>query len=72
MQERREIEKAIADDAIYTTPTPVPGHDATWLEGQELRAIKEEDKEYADTKRQLRTEIREMRRTVRYRLNSLS
>ncbi|XP_077991965.1 cilia- and flagella-associated protein 43-like [Glandiceps talaboti] len=63
-QELSEKDKAMENDEIYTTPTPVPSSDATWLELQELEAIKEEDKQYADMKKGLRTEIRDLRRTI--------
>ena len=39
-QERQEkdeaMEKAMEDGVIYSTPTPTPGADATWLEIKEL------------------------------------
>ncbi|XP_070541265.1 cilia- and flagella-associated protein 43-like isoform X2 [Ptychodera flava] len=63
-QELSEKEKAVENDQIYTTPTPIPSSDATWLELQELEAIKEEDKQYADMKKDLRTDIRDLRRTI--------
>ncbi|CAH1784594.1 unnamed protein product [Owenia fusiformis] len=71
-EEREKIEKenAIINDTIYTTPTPTPESDATWVEVKELEAIKEEDKEYADVKKQLRTEIRDIRRTIQDMMKS--
>ncbi|XP_074642124.1 cilia- and flagella-associated protein 43-like isoform X2 [Tubulanus polymorphus] len=64
----KETEKAADDDDddedVYTTPTPTLGADSTWLDHREVDAIKEEDKEYADMKKQLRTEIRDMRRMI--------
>ena len=54
----------IEADNIYSTPTPTPGADATWLEERELEAHMEEDKQYSDVKKDLRTAIRDMRRKV--------
>ena len=65
LEKEQKIEAMIESDNIYSTPTPTPGADATWLEVRELEAHMEEDKEYADVKKDLRTEIRNMRRKVR-------
>ena len=58
------IERAINNDEIYSTPTPLPKADTTWLEARELLAHTDEDKQYSDTKKDLRFEIREVRRLV--------
>ncbi|XP_064602614.1 cilia- and flagella-associated protein 43-like isoform X2 [Liolophura sinensis] len=63
-KEQLEKERALASDEIYTTPTPTPGADATWLECREIEAHKEEDKQYSDVKNGLRVQIRDMRRTI--------
>ncbi|XP_077865529.1 LOW QUALITY PROTEIN: cilia- and flagella-associated protein 43-like [Saccoglossus kowalevskii] len=63
-QEKSEKKKAMESDEIYTTPTPTPGDDPTWLELQEIEALKEEDKQYSNEKRLLRTEVRDLRRTI--------
>ncbi|XP_067656775.1 cilia- and flagella-associated protein 43-like isoform X1 [Haliotis asinina] len=60
----RKKQEAIDQDIIYKTPTPTPKADATWLEERELEALIDEDKQYADTKIQLRTQIRDIRRTI--------
>ena len=59
------IEKAINSDEIYSTPTPLPKADTTWLEAREMLAHTEEDKQYSVAKKDLRYEIREVRRMVR-------
>lgn len=33
------IEQAIETDTIFSTPTPVPAGDATWLEVKEMEVI---------------------------------
>ena len=58
------IEKAIEADAIFKTPTPVPGADATWMQAKELEAHEKENMQYSDVKRDLREKIRDMRRQV--------
>lgn len=58
------IERAIDNDEIYSTPTPMPKADNTWLEAREIMAHSEEDKQYSDTKKDLRLEIRDVRRMV--------
>ncbi|XP_013386289.1 cilia- and flagella-associated protein 43 isoform X2 [Lingula anatina] len=63
-EETEQLEKEQSTEEVYTTPTPVPGHDSTWLQAQELMSIKEEDKEYAEVKKQLRLEIKDMRKTI--------
>lgn len=72
---REEKEKAVRDEAvardeIYRTPTPTPADDATWLQVQELEAFKEEDRQYADVKKNLRVSIRDMRRTLQTMLKT--
>lgn len=64
LEKEKQIETAIESDKIYSTPTPTPGSDATWLEERELEAILEEDKQYASLKKELRIQIRDMRRQV--------
>ncbi|XP_064629915.1 cilia- and flagella-associated protein 43-like isoform X2 [Lineus longissimus] len=51
-------------EEVYTTPTPTPGADSTWIEIREMEAHQEEDKKYSEKKKQLRTEIREMRKII--------
>ncbi|KAK3096042.1 hypothetical protein FSP39_022384 [Pinctada imbricata] len=63
-KERIAMEKARDSDEIYTTPTPEPPSDATWLQVQELEAVKEEDAQYSSMKKDLRVQIRDMRRTI--------
>lgn len=58
------IERAINNDEIYSTPTPVPKADTTWIEARQILAHSEEDKQYSEVKKELRYEIREIRRTV--------
>lgn len=61
---RIALEKALETDDIYTTPTPSLGSDPTWMEMKELEAIRKEDMEYAEVKKGLRSEIRDLRRTI--------
>lgn len=63
-EKQAAIEKAIEEDAIFQTPTPVPGADATWMEAKEQEAHNKENMQYADIKRDLREKIRDMRRQV--------
>ncbi|KAL5017485.1 hypothetical protein ScPMuIL_007074 [Solemya velum] len=63
-KERLAREKAMETDEIYTTPTPVAPGDSTWYQIQLLEAHKEEDKQYTDLKKDLRVQIRDMRRTI--------
>ena len=58
------IERAINNDEIYSTPTPVPKADNTWIEARQILAHSEEDKQYSEVKKDLRYEIRDIRRTV--------
>ncbi|XP_071090035.1 cilia- and flagella-associated protein 43-like isoform X1 [Haliotis cracherodii] len=60
----RKKQEAIDQDIIYKTPTPTPKADATWLEERELEALIDEDQHYAETKTGLRTQIRDIRRTI--------
>ena len=64
LEKEKRIEEAIEQDNIFSTPTPQPGADATWMEERELEAHIEEDKQYAGVKKELRTFIRDMRRQV--------
>lgn len=63
-KEREALERAIATDEIYTTPTPTAALDATWQDVQRLESFKAEDSQYAEVKKDLRVQIRDMRRTV--------
>ncbi|KAL4232016.1 Cilia- and flagella-associated protein 43 [Mactra antiquata] len=63
-KEKQKRNEALERDEIYKTPTPTPEDDATWLQVQELESFKEEDKQYADVKKNLRVSIRDMRRTL--------
>lgn len=58
------MQAARESDEIYTTPTPVPPSDATWLHVQSIENLKKEDNQFADVKKELRGQIREMRRTI--------
>ncbi|XP_021355562.1 cilia- and flagella-associated protein 43-like isoform X2 [Mizuhopecten yessoensis] len=60
----KAMEMARETDEIYTTPTPVPPADATWLNIQSIENLKKEDNQFADVKQDLRMQIREMRRTI--------
>lgn len=62
--EASEKQQKIVKDGIYTTPTPTPSEDATWLEKAVSETQREEAKKYADIKRKLRQEIQELRNTV--------
>ena len=64
-EKEKAIDKAIEEDDIFNTPTPVPGADATWMEIKELEAHKKENMQYSDVKHDLREKIRDMRRQVR-------
>ncbi|XP_071946948.1 cilia- and flagella-associated protein 43-like [Antedon mediterranea] len=55
---------AMENDQIYVTPTPTPKGDPTWMEVKVMEAIREEDKEFAEQKKTLRTEIRDLRRQI--------
>ncbi|PIK58588.1 putative WD repeat-containing protein 96-like [Apostichopus japonicus] len=61
---RTALENALESDDIYSTPTPSLGSDPTWMEMKELEAIRKEDMEYAEVKKGLRSEIRDLRRTI--------
>ncbi|XP_053407637.1 cilia- and flagella-associated protein 43-like isoform X4 [Mercenaria mercenaria] len=69
-KEKVKRDEALERDEIYKTPTPVPEPDATWLQVQELESFKEEDKQYADVKKNLRVSIRDMRRTLQSMLKN--
>ncbi|CAH1259174.1 CFAP43 [Branchiostoma lanceolatum] len=57
-------EEAVSKDEIFTTPTPTPASDATWLESKIQQAIRLESQQYSDLKKELRSQIRDMRRTI--------
>ncbi|XP_072041951.1 LOW QUALITY PROTEIN: cilia- and flagella-associated protein 43-like [Amphiura filiformis] len=58
------LEKALEQDEIYMTPTPTLAGDPTWREVKEMEAVRAEDMEYSDVKKDLRNDIRELRRTI--------
>ncbi|KAM7447734.1 Cilia- and flagella-associated protein 43 [Porites harrisoni] len=62
--EASEKQQKIVKDGIYTTPTPTPSEDATWLEKAVSESQREEAKKFAEIKRKLRLEIQELRETV--------
>jgi len=62
--EASEKQQKIVKDGIYTTPTPTPSEDATWLEKAVSETQREEAKKFAEIKRKLRHEIKELRDTV--------
>ncbi|XP_019644439.1 PREDICTED: cilia- and flagella-associated protein 43-like isoform X1 [Branchiostoma belcheri] len=57
-------EEAMSKDEIFSTPTPTPASDATWLENKIQQAIRLESQQYSDLKKDLRSQIRDMRRTI--------
>lgn len=62
--EASEKQQKVIKDGIYTTPTPTPSEDATWLEKAVSETQREEAKKFAEIKRKLRQEIQELRHTV--------
>lgn len=60
----RMKKEALEKEAIYRTPTPEPRVNCTWLEEREFEALREEEKQYADTKKNLRQQIRDIRKTI--------
>ncbi|PFX29198.1 cilia- and flagella-associated protein 43-like [Stylophora pistillata] len=62
--EASEKQQKVIKDDIYTTPTPTPSEDATWLEKAVSETQREEAKKFAEIKRKLRQEIQELRQTV--------
>ncbi|XP_041476459.1 cilia- and flagella-associated protein 43-like isoform X2 [Lytechinus variegatus] len=62
--ENMTIEKAIESDQIYMTPTPTLTGDPAWMDVKELEALHDEDKQYATVKKDLRGEIRDLRRMI--------
>jgi len=64
MEKEKLIETKIENDEIFTTPTPTPSADATWLQAIQLQAHEQEDQQYASLKQDLRHQIREMRRQL--------
>ncbi|KAL8576297.1 hypothetical protein ACOMHN_006220 [Nucella lapillus] len=65
-KERAEEMKkdALEKEAIYRTPTPEPRANSTWLEEKEFEVLREEEKQYADKKKNLRENIRDIRKTI--------
>lgn len=67
----KAIEVAIEKDELYETPPPVAAPDSTWLETMFLEAHQQEDETYSPLKRELRNQIRDMRREVSYIYSNL-
>lgn len=67
--EASEKQQKVVKDGIYTTPTPTPSEDATWLEKAVSETQREEAKKFAEIKRTLRQEIQELRQTVLQMMN---
>ncbi|XP_078484359.1 cilia- and flagella-associated protein 43 [Ciona intestinalis] len=68
-QEEQEESDAIrpksgARSEVTMTPTPTPQSDATWLDTRTLLAVKEENAKYDEVKRDLRKNIKELRKTI--------
>ncbi|XP_076460305.1 cilia- and flagella-associated protein 43-like [Babylonia areolata] len=65
-KERTETMKkeALEKEEIYRTPTPEPRANSTWLEEREFEVLREEEKQYADKKKHLREQIRDIRKTI--------
>nr|KAG5714383.1 hypothetical protein BaRGS_018600 [Batillaria attramentaria] len=66
VKERAERMKkeALEKEEIYRTPTPEPRANSTWLEEREFEALREEEKQYSETKKNLRHQIRDIRKTI--------
>ncbi|CAD5121750.1 DgyrCDS10227 [Dimorphilus gyrociliatus] len=60
----KQITEAIEKDQIFETPTPKPAADATWLDRKKLEAVRVENKQFEDLKKDLRCEIRDIRRKL--------
>uniref|UniRef100_F6U441 Cilia- and flagella-associated protein 43 n=1 Tax=Ciona intestinalis TaxID=7719 RepID=F6U441_CIOIN len=56
--------KSGARSEVTMTPTPTPQSDATWLDARTLLAVKEENAKYDEVKRDLRKNIKELRKTI--------
>lgn len=56
--------EALEKEEIYRTPTPEPRTNSTWLEEKEFEVLREEEKQYADKKKHLREQIRDIRKTI--------
>nr|KAG5692265.1 hypothetical protein BaRGS_007173 [Batillaria attramentaria] len=56
--------EALEKEEIYRTPTPEPRANSTWLEEREFEALREEEKQYSETKKNLRHQIRDIRKTI--------
>ena len=65
-KERIENAKQAAQDRdeIYVSPPPSPRTNATWLEQREIDARRQENQHYADVKKDIRSQIRDIRRTI--------
>ncbi|CAL1546993.1 unnamed protein product [Lymnaea stagnalis] len=67
--ERRELielakQQAQDNDQIYVSPPPSPRLNSTWLEQRQNDALRQENKHYATIKYELRSQIRDIRRTI--------
>ncbi|KAK7477084.1 hypothetical protein BaRGS_00031670, partial [Batillaria attramentaria] len=60
----RMKKEALEKEEIYRTPTPEPRANSTWLEEREFEALREEEKQYSETKKNLRHQIRDIRKTI--------
>ncbi|XP_052771525.1 cilia- and flagella-associated protein 43-like isoform X3 [Mya arenaria] len=69
-REKAKRDEALERDEIYKTPTPIPEDNSTWLQVQELESFKEEDKQYAEIKKNLRVSIKDMRKTLQSMLRN--
>ncbi|XP_005104481.2 cilia- and flagella-associated protein 43 [Aplysia californica] len=56
-------------DEIYVSPPPSPRANATWLEQREIDARRLENQHFADVKRDIRTQIRDIRRTIQHMMS---
>ncbi|KAK0070099.1 cilia- and flagella-associated protein 43 [Biomphalaria pfeifferi] len=68
-RERRELielakQKAQDNDEIYVSPPPSPRLNATWLEQRQIDSLSQENKHFASIKYDLRSQIRDIRRTI--------
>ncbi|GFO10121.1 cilia- and flagella-associated protein 43-like isoform x2 [Plakobranchus ocellatus] len=60
-----EAKQAAQDnDEIYVSPPPSPRLNATWLEQREIDALRQENQQYSSVKHDLRTQIRDIRKTI--------
>ncbi|KAH9492451.1 Cilia- and flagella-associated protein 43, partial [Bulinus truncatus] len=68
-RERKELielakQKAQDNDEIYVSPPPSPRMNATWLEQRQIDSLRQENKHFASIKYDLRSQIRDIRRTI--------